>query len=232
MKSIAIIPARGGSKRIPQKNVKEFFGKPMIRYSIDAALTSELFAEVIVSTDDPKIAEVAKKAGARVPFVRPPEISDDFTPLAGVIEHSLKFLIETEKKSFEAVCCILATAPFISVEDLRKGGRLLEESGASAVIPVTSFVFPIFRGLKVSESGTLAMIWPEHELTRSNDLPEAFHDVGQFYWLKVADFMKNKRLYTKDARPLVIPRWRVQDIDTPEDWERAEMIYRAIEVQK
>lgn len=224
MKSVCVIPARGGSKRIPHKNMKEFFGRPMISYSISAALESKVFDRVIVSTDDDQIRRVAIESGAEVPFVRPPEISDDFTPLAGVLAHALKWL-ESNGASYQAVCCVLATAPFISVSDLQAGSRMLMSSSNSAVIPVTSFPFPIFRALKIAPSGVLEMVWPEHELTRSNDLPETFHDAGQFYWLRVDSFLKSNRIYAKDALPLMIPRWRVQDIDTLEDWSRAEKIY-------
>jgi len=228
MKSVCVIPARGGSKRIPHKNVKDFHGKPMIAYSVEAALHSNLFSEVIVSTDDDKIKEVATKWGARVPFHRPANLSDDHTPLAGVLEHALRYLMIEEKKMIESVCCILATAPFIEVDDLKMGAKILRESKASAVVPVTSFPFPIFRALEIDKSNTLGMVWPEHELTRSNDLPETFHDVGQFYWLRVEEFLASKRIYAKDAQALVLPRHRVQDIDTPEDWERAEFIFEAL----
>jgi pseudaminic acid cytidylyltransferase len=224
MKSVCVIPARGGSKRIPHKNVKDFFGRPMISYSISAALESKVFDRVIVSTDDDQIRRVAIECGAEVPFVRPPDISDDFTPLAGVLTHSLKWL-ESNGSSYDAVCCVLATAPFVSVGDLQEGRRLLSASSNSAVIPVTSFPFPIFRALKIAPSGVLEMVWPEHELTRSNDLPETFHDAGQFYWLRVDSFLNSNRIYARDALPLLIPRWRVQDIDTLEDWSRAEKIY-------
>lgn len=228
MKSVCVIPARGGSKRIPHKNVKDFFGRPMISYSIVAALESKLFDRVIVSTDDDEIRRVALECGAEVPFVRPPEISDDFTPLAGVLGHALHWLRD-HGPEYESVCCVLATAPFIAVSDLQEGYRLLRSSTHSAVIPVTSFPFPIFRALKIASSGVLEMVWPEHELTRSNDLPETFHDAGQFYWLRVDSFLKTNRIYAKDALPLVIPRWRVQDIDTVEDWSRAERIYASIQ---
>lgn len=229
MKSVAIIPARGGSKRIPKKNVKTFFGKPMIQYSIEAATKSGLFSEVIVSTDDPEIQKIAEKLGARVPFNRPQNLADDFTPLAGVVAHSLEYLAAEEQKSFETCCCILATAPFINIEDLKRGFQLLKESGAPSVVPVTSFAFPIFRALKTSEEGKIEMVWPEHELTRSNDLPETFHDAGQFYWLNTTSFLRERRLYAKGARALTIPRYRVQDIDTLEDWERAEKIFQGLQ---
>ena len=227
MRSVCVIPARGGSKRIPHKNIKEFFGKPMISYSISAALESKLFERVIVSTDDDEIRRIATQCGAEVPFVRPAEISDDYTPLASVLSHSLEWL-KSDGTHIEAICCILATAPFVSVDDLKQGHHLLREGKGSAVIPVTTFAFPIFRALKVSPAGHLTMVWPEYELTRSNDLPETCHDAGQFYWLKAEEFIRSKRIYAKDALPLMIPRWRVQDIDTLEDWDRAEMIFSSL----
>ncbi len=228
MKPVAVIPARGGSKRIPHKNIKNFFGKPMIQYSIDAALESGIFEEVIVSTDDPKIADVAQKAGARVPFTRPESLSDDFKPMGEVLVHALEYLRVEEKKPYEHVCFILATAPFIESEDLKQSYALIRKHQSSAVIPVTTFPFPIFRALKESTEGRLEMVWPEYEMARSNDLPEAYHDAGQFYWLNVETFLKDRKIYAKNSRAFHLPRHRVQDIDTPEDWERAEMIYRAM----
>lgn len=225
---IALIPARGGSKRIPHKNRKPFRGKPMLAWSVEAAQASGLFDRILVSTDDEAIAEVARAAGAEVPFVRPADIADDHTPLAGVIEHGLAWL-ETEGVAVDRICCILATAPFLRPQDLREGRRVLLEEGVASVFSVTSFAFPVFRALKIEDSGALAMFWPEHELTRSNDLPEAYHDAGQFYWLDAARFRAEARLYTADARPVILPRHLVQDIDTPEDWTRAELMHRVLE---
>ncbi len=224
---VAVIPARGGSKRIPGKNIRNFCGRPLIEYSINAARQAGVFGRVIVSTDTDEIARIASQAGAEVPFTRPSELSDDFTPTADVLLHALAWL-EAQGCSVDALCCIYATAPMISAEDIRQGRRLLAAGGASAVIAVTGFDFPIFRAFKASDDGRLAMIWPEHELTRSNDLPRALHDAGQFYWLDAPSFVKNKKIYADDAVALVIPRHRVQDIDTPEDWLMAEALYNAL----
>jgi len=225
--NVAIIPARGGSKRILGKNIKPFMGKPIITYSIAAAIDSGLFDRVIVSTDSEEIAEVARKAGAEVPFMRPAELSDDKTVLAPVVLHALTWL-KDQGFNPKYACCILSTAPFIRVVDLKQGYELLSEKKVGSVVSITSFAFPIFRSFKVAADGYLEMFWPEHELTLSNDLPEAYHDAGQFYWLDCERFYKDTRMYAKDALPVVLPRYLVQDIDTPEDWETAEFMYQAV----
>lgn len=225
--NVAIIPARGGSKRIPNKNIKPFAGKPIIKYSIDAAVKSKLFEKLIVSTDSENIAEIARDEGAEVPFMRPADISDDFSPTADVLHHALTWL-NNHGTQVKHACCIYATAPFVRSEDIIKGYKLIKENQASSAFSVTTFAFPIFRSLKINEKGHLEMFWPEHELTRSNDLPEAYHDAGQFYWLDSQKFLESKKLYSADALPVVLPRYLVQDIDTPEDWETAERMYRAL----
>jgi pseudaminic acid cytidylyltransferase len=222
--NVAIIPARGGSKRIPDKNIKDFAGKPIIAYSIEAAEVSGLFDRVFVSTDSEKIALAAKEFGAEVPFVRPKELSDDFTPTTLVLLHALKWL-EEQGTPAKFVCCIYATAPFIRPKYLKEGFRLIMRKGVSSVFSVTSFPFPIFRALNINETGCLEMLWPEHELTRSNDLPEAYHDAGQFYWLDSKKFLKTKKVYSNDALPVIIPRYLAQDIDTSEDWKMTEVMY-------
>ncbi len=227
---VAIIPARGGSKRIPQKNIKPFAGRPMIAHSITAARDSKLFDRILVSTDSDKIAEIAKQAGAEVPFRRPKELSDDFTPTAPVVEHALNWLAASGSPAGH-VCCIYATAPFLQPVFLRQGYELLTGKDVSSVFSVTSFPFPIFRALKIEENGALKMFWPEHELTRSNDLQEAYHDAGQFYWLETERFLESKRLYGNDALPVIIPRFLVQDIDTLEDLTTAEYMYQAIQTR-
>jgi pseudaminic acid cytidylyltransferase len=224
--NIAIIPARGGSKRIPGKNIKLFSGKPIISYSIEAAKISGLFEKIIVSTDSQKIAHTAKEYGAEVPFMRPKNLSDDFTPTAPVLLHDLKRLRKNGVVP-NYVCCIYATAPFVQPDYLKKGLELMIRKRASSVFSVTTFPFSIFRALNKSEAGCLKMFWPEHELARSNDFPEAYHDAGQFYWLDSKKFLKTKKIYTGDALPVILPRCLVQDIDTPEDWETAELIYEA-----
>ena len=226
MINVAVIPARGGSKRIPGKNIKNFAGKPIISYSIEAAKKCGIFDRIIVSTDCDKIAEVSQSAGAEVPFARPSELSDDHTPTAPVLEHAVKWL-ESKGCSVKYLCCIYPTAPFVRSKDLIRGYELLIEDSISSVFSVTKFEFTIFRGLKINDEGFIEMFWPEHELTRSQDLPQAYHDAGQFYWLDSERFLKNKKLYAKDAKPIILPRVFVQDIDTPEDWETAEIMYKA-----
>ena len=223
--NVAIIPARSGSKRIPNKNIKHFLGKPIIHYSIEAAQKSEVFDRIIVSTDSEKIADFAREAGAEVPFMRPAELSDDYTPTAPVLEHAINWL-KRHEQSVDYFCCIYPTAPFIRCDDLVRGYKLLIENKASSVFGVTEFNFPIFRGLKINDSGRLEMFWPEHELTRSQDLPTAYHDAGQFYWVDSGKFLKYKKIYSKDSKPVILPRILVQDIDTAEDWELAEMMYQ------
>jgi pseudaminic acid cytidylyltransferase len=222
--NLAIIPARGGSKRIPDKNIKLFLGKPIISYSIKTAKISGLFDKIIVSTDSQEIARTAKEYGAEVPFMRPKKLSDDFTPTAPVLLHALKW-IEENGVFPNYLCCIYATAPFVQPDYIKKGLGMITRKSVSSVFSVTAFPFSIFRALNISGAGCLRMFWPEHELTRSNDLSEAYHDAGQFYWLDSKKFLKTKKLYTGDALPVILPRYLVQDIDTPEDWETAEVMY-------
>ena len=229
--NVAIIPARGGSKRIPNKNIKHFAGKPIIAYSIEAAEVSGLFDKIFVSTDSEKIALIAKEYGAEVPFIRPKELSDDFTPTAMVLLHALKWL-EGQGTPADFACCIYATAPFVKAEYLKKGFRLIMRNSVSAVFSVTSFPFSIFRALNINKAGCLEMFWPEHEFTRSNDLPEVYHDAGQFYWLDSKKFLKTKKVYSNDALPVIIPRFLVQDIDTIDDWETAEVKYVVCKAKK
>lgn len=223
---LAVIPARSGSKRIREKNIRAFAGLPMMAHSIRACLASGVVDRVVVSTDSQSFAEIAREYGAEV-VRRPAELADDHTPLAPVIEHALR-VVQEEGVPVERVCCLLSTAPFVRPSDLRRGKELLLERGVGSVLSVTTFPFPIFRGLRMSEDGTLSMFWPEHELTRSNDLPEAYHDAGQFYWLAVSRFLEDRRLYMADALAVVLPRHLVQDIDTPEDWRRAELMYQVL----
>lgn len=231
MNRVAVIPARGGSKRIPNKNIKLFSGRPIISYSIKAARESGLFDRIIVSTDSEEIANVARQFGAEIPFLRPAELSGDQTPTAPVIDHCLTHLGK-ENIPVDYICCIYATAPLLSPQYIRDGFRLLTEKKAESVFSVTEFEFPIFRGLKINRSGRLEMFWPENESVRSQDLPKAFHDAGQFYWLAVEPFLKNKRIYTKNSLPVILPRTMVQDMDEPEDWTIAEAKYRALQTGK
>jgi len=225
--NIAIIPARGGSRRIPGKNIKHFAGKPIIAYSIEAAKVSQVFDRIIVSTDSDEIARVAIAYGAEIPFIRPKELSDDLTPTAPVIAHAIHWFKERAHLP-DFACCIYATAPFVKPDFIKEGYEKIVENNVASVFSVTTYAFPIFRSLKITDKGTLAMFWPEHEMTRSQDLPEAYHDAGQFYWLKVNSFLKSGKIYTSDAMPVILPRYLVQDIDTPEDWITAEMMFKAV----
>jgi len=229
--TIAIIPARGGSKRIPDKNIKQFAGKPIIYYSIRVALESELFDHIIVSTDSERIAAVARECGAETPFLRPAEISDDYTMLPPVLIHAIKQL-QLLGITFDHFCSILPTSPLIQPEYIQAGYRTLIAEKVSSVISITSFPFPILRAFKLNKNGPLEMIWPEHEFSRSNDLEEAYHDAGQFYWLNTEMFLMSKRIFAQDAHPIILPRYLVQDIDTIEDWQKAEFLYYAIKQGK
>lgn len=228
--NVAIIPARGGSKRIPRKNVKDFGGKPMIAWSIDAAKASGCFDRIIVSTDDYDIARVAKAHGADVPFMRPAHLSDDYTGTLPVIHHAVDWL-NVKATPVEYVCCIYATAPFVTAEDLKQGLQLIKVSGSSYAFSVTSYAFPIQRAIRITEKGRVAMFNPEHFQTRSQDLEEAWHDAGQFYWGTAKAWCDEHAIFGKDSVPVKLPRHRVQDIDTPEDWDRAEWLFRAMQVK-
>lgn len=223
--NIAVIPARGGSKRIPHKNIREFCGKPIIAYSIETALATKLFDSVIVTTDDEAIADVARSYGAEIPFMRPADLSDDVTGTTPVIAHALKWCLEDGRK-VERVCGLYATSPFTTSEDLIKGHEALNH--APAALSVTTFPFPIFRSLKQNDDNTVSLFWPEHLLTRSQDLPEAYHDCGQFYWASTDFLLSGKEFMEGEAAGIQLPRHRVQDIDTEEDWVRAEAMYRVL----
>ncbi len=227
---IAIIPARGGSKRIPKKNIKLFHGKPLIAYSIEVALKSKLFSKVIVSTDDQTIAKIAKEYGATVPFLRPKELSDDFTGTGAVISHAINFLKNSGEK-IDFVCTIYATAPFLSEKYLIVGFEKLKNSNVKNAFSCTSMPFPIFRTFKITSDERCQMFFPEHALTRSQDLEEAYQDAGQFYWTNL-NIKSDEVMFGKDSIPIIIPRHLVQDIDTPEDWTRAEFMYEAIKKMK
>lgn len=221
--NIAIIPARGGSKRIPRKNIKPFCGKPMIAWSIEAAKSSGLFEHVIVSTDDKEIAELAIQWGAEIPFMRPAELSNDYAATTEVIAHATQWALD-QGLDVEAVCCIYATAPFVQTEDLKRGWDTLNSGDWDYAFTVTDFAAPIFRSFKQTSEGGIEMFFPEHFATRSQDLPSALHDAGQFYWGRPAAWLQGKRIFDVRTKPVLIPRWRVQDIDTVEDWERAEIL--------
>ncbi len=222
--AVAIIPARGGSKRIPRKNIKDFFAKPLIAYSIEVALASKLFSKVIVSTDDVEIAKIAKEYGAEVPFIRPAELSDDFTGTTDVVNHAIKYL-EENGESYEYVCTIYATAPLLQKKYLIQGYKELINSDALNTFSATSMPFPIQRTFKLNTNGRCEMFTPEYYQSRSQDLEEAYQDAGQFYWMKTNQ-KSNEIMFGKDSIPIVLPRHLVQDIDTLEDWNRAEKLYK------
>ena len=225
--NIAIIPARGGSKRIPGKNIRDFCGKPIIAYSIEAALGSGLFDRVIVSTDSQDIANVAEKLGAQVPFVRPDELSNDFVGTVDVMVHALNWLKQHDMP-YTYACCIYATAPFVQSQYLQQGLRRLTQSQSHMAFSVTTFAFPIWRSLRLNTMGLLEPNWPEYEEKRSQDLPEAYHDAGQFYWYRVDQLLASGTSPYTGALPVHLPRYLVQDIDTLEDWERAQLMYEAV----
>lgn len=224
---LAIIPARGGSKRIPRKNIKPFCGKPMLAWSIEAARRSGCFDHIVVSTDDGEIAEVARQHGAAAPFIRPPELSGDYVGTIQVIAHAIEWMNRTAG-TIDFACCIYATAPFVQPEDLKRGFDLLQDSGVDYAFSVTSYAFPIQRAIRITPNARVEMFNPEHFNTRSQDLEEAFHDAGQFYWGRAPAWLSGKPLFSPVATPVVLPRHRVQDIDTPEDWERAEWLFKSM----
>lgn len=230
MNAVAIITARGGSKRIPRKNVKEFLGKPILLYSIEAAINSGIFEEVMVSTEDEEIAELARSAGAVVPFMRGQDNANDFATTTDVL---LEVLAEYEKrgKHFDYGCCIYPTAPFVTAGKLKEGMEKLEASDADTLMPVVPFSFPPQRAMVIRE-GKLQFNMPEHALTRSQDLEHWYHDVGQFYCFRTENFKKNKILTVGNVLPMVVSELEVQDIDTISDWKIAEMKYEAMVEKK
>ncbi len=222
--NLAIIPARGGSKRIPRKNIKKFHGKPIISYSIEAALQSDCFDNVIVSTDDLEIANLAKNLGAEIPFTRPENISDDYANTIDVIKHAINWYSNKQIK-IDNVCCIYATAPFVTSASIKKGYKALTNGGFDFAFSATSYAFPIQRSFKRNNDGSVEMFYPEHLLSRSQDLEEAFHDAGQFYWGKSDAFLNDIPIFSEKSFAVLIPREQVQDIDTLEDWSVAERLF-------
>lgn len=220
--SLCVIPARGGSKRIPRKNIAAFHGRPMIGWSIAAALASGVFARVVVSTDDAEITDIARAEGAEVPFTRPDALADDHAPTAPVIAHAAQALGLDDDTP---VCCLYATAPMVRAEDLRAGHARLMQPGVDFVMAITSFPFPIQRALRHDRAtGHVEFMQPEHRNTRSQDLEEAWHDAGQFYWARAGHWAAGAP-FGAGSVGLALPRHRVQDIDTPEDWARAEALF-------
>lgn len=226
MTALAIIPARGGSKRIPRKNIKEFLGVPMIAYGIRAAMDSGCFDEIMVSTDDPEIERTARAHGAAVPFPRSERASDDHATLSDVVSEVLATYAE-RGSVFDEFCCILPTCPLLDSRDLRAAKGVLAD--APGVFSGVRFGYPIWRALQVRD-GEVSMIWPEHLRTRSQDLPPAFHDAGMFYWCRTADFLEQRNLFLPGARLWELPAERVQDIDTPDDWRLAELKHAMLRI--
>lgn len=225
---VAIIPARGGSKRIPRKNIRPFAGKPIIAYSIEAARNSQLFDRVIVSTDDPEIAAVATQWGAETPFLRPNELADDYTGTNAVVKHGIRWLNDNGV-AVEYACCIYATAPFVQPRYLREGFDKLRSSDRSFAFSVTRFSFPIQRAIRINKEGAVEAFYPEFVPVRSQDLEEAYHDAGQFYWGRAEAFMNDVVTFSPASLPVILPRYLVQDIDTEEDWRQAELMYAALQ---
>lgn len=228
MGNLCIIPARGGSKRIPRKNIKDFLGKPIIAYSIEAAIGSGLFDEVMVSSDDDEIIAVAKEYGANVPFRRSDKNSDDWATTADVI---IEVLNNYMKKGnfFDHVCCLYPTAPMVKIDKLKESINYLIQGKFDVVFPIVSFDFPIWRGLQINEKGRSEFIWPEFARSRSQDLKPAFHDAGQFYWLDVAVFLKDEEILNSNTGNILISKMEVQDIDDSEDWNIAELKFKLLQ---
>lgn len=223
MKNLCIIPARGGSKRIPRKNIKLFLGKPIIAYSIEAALKSGLFAEVMVSTDDEEIAEVSKQYGAKVPFMRSAVTASDFATTADVLKEVLSKYQELGLE-FDNFCCFYATAPLVQSKDVVSAFERLQSSDFTCVYPVVQFSYPIWRCLDIADDGTMTRHWPEYENSRSQDLPKEFHDSGTFYWYKTKEWLAGKN----KIGGIIVDEIAVQDIDNEIDWKLAEMKYKLL----
>ena len=224
---LAVIPARGGSKRIPNKNIRNFCGHPMIAWSIIAAQKSNCFDHIIVSTDDQDIADISKKYGADVPFFRPAELADDYTPIRFVINHAIQYAIDNIGAPSHT-CHIQATAPFCTPEILQNSLSHMETHNIDFIFSCGSFPYPIQRALTINNEGRAKMISPENYFSRSQDLEETFHDAGQFYWGTTKAFLTGKSIFTMNNLPWIIPRHLVQDIDTEEDWKRAELMFQAL----
>lgn len=229
---LAIIPARGGSKRIPGKNIRDFCGRPMIAWSIKAAQESGCFDHIVISTDDDRISDIARQEGAEVPFCRPSALADDHTPIIPVIAHGIDACEAHYKAVVKEVCCLFATAPFVRPADLKAGFDRLESGKYSYVFPVTTYPFPIHRALRRKDSGHVEMFHPENFSKRSQDFEEAWHDAGQFYWGRSPSWREGQPIFHETAFGMPLPRHRVQDIDTPEDWKRAELLFKTLSTFK
>jgi len=224
---IAVIPARGGSKRIPKKNIKSFCGKPMIAWPIQTAKKSRLFDHILVSTDDEEIAEVAKNFGAEIHFIRPSKLADDHVGIIDVVYHAVDWMLENNW-SIDAVCCILSTASLLQVEDLKRGWKNLNSGSWLYTFSVTEYNSTVFRSFIEHKNGGLEMLFPECWNKRSQDLPVAMYDAAQFYWGRPEAWLKKLKIFEQHSCPVKIPHWRVQDIDNPDDWLRAEILFELI----
>jgi pseudaminic acid cytidylyltransferase len=223
---VAIIPARGGSKRIPGKNSKMFRGKPMIAWAIGYALEARIFDKVIVSTDDALIAQVARTVGAETPFVRPADLADDLTPTVPVIAHAVE-ACQAMGWEIEYACCIYPCVPFLQTSDLVDAFALMQESDAHFAYPVTDYAHPIQRAMRRLPTGQMQFFEPEHELTRTQDLEKSYHDTGQFYWGKASAWKARMKMHTSGVG-MVVPNWRIVDIDNADDWKRAELLHEVL----
>lgn len=223
--NIAVLPARGGSKRIPRKNIKEFCGKPMIAWAIETAKETGLFDHIIISTEDEEISEIARNYGAETPFARPKTLADDYTATVPVIAHAAD---TCQKMGWEIdyLCCIYPCNPFLQAQDLIDSLETLKEKQSEFIFPVVEYPHPIQRAMRKMENGKMQFLQPENELTRTQDLEPTFHDAGQFYWGTCDAWIAHKAMHKDLGFP--IPAWRVVDIDTPEDWMRAELIFQAL----
>lgn len=227
-KTLCVIPARGGSKRIPRKNIKNFCGTAMIARSIQTAQKSRLFDRIIVSTDDDQIAEVATLSGADVPFIRPEHLSNDYAGTIEVIAHAAQIIKEKDGVHYDYICCLYATAPFVTADNLHEAHKLIQTNHYDFTIPVTTFPFPIQRAVHLTDNGFLEAFSAENMTKRSQDLEEAYHDAGQFYFGTYDAWINTKNIWSQKIAPVFLPRYLVQDIDTQEDWIRAELMYKVL----
>ena len=226
--NVAVIPARGGSKRIPRKNIRKFYGKPIIAYSIEKALLSDLFDKVIVSTEDDEINSIAKQFDAEVPFKRPAELSDDYAGTTEVIAHAIKWM-ENQGWTLNGVCCIYPTAPLLDVELLKISYDIFIKGKWDYVFSAAEYVYPVERSFKVLDNNVLKMLIPENFNRRSQDLTSTFHDAGQFYWGTPVAWVEERPIFSERSTIIKLPTYRVADIDTEEDWKRAELLYKVLE---
>jgi pseudaminic acid cytidylyltransferase len=223
--NIAIIPARGGSKRIPRKNIRSFAGRPMIAWAIDAAKTSKLFTHIVVSTEDEEIAAISRSNGAETPFMRPRDLADDHTATVPVIAHAVDFCAKLGW-AFDYACCIYPGNPLLQASDLAAGLQLAHDRNAHFVFPVAEYAHPIQRAMRQLPNGRMQLLHPEFEMVRTQDLERTYHDAGQFYWGRSSAWLEGKKMHT-EGLGMPIPNWRVVDIDSEDDWIRAEMIFKA-----